>query len=215
MDLDLSFPLCSSDWSDESFSSDMLFFDDMDARLVHSGLLKSEDHHRPPHPHHPAEQERHTVAPGGRCLLWACKACKRKRSGAERRKAATLRERRRLGRVNDAFETLKSCTASGSGQRLAKVEILRNAISYIQALQALLRPGEPELELCSPDSAASSPRSDCSDRTMDFGPSCPSRRESSSCSQRHDSSSKPSLLSSLDCLSSIVERIISNICNLL
>ena len=33
------------------------------------------------------------------CLLWACKACKRKNVTVDRRKAATLRERRRLRRV--------------------------------------------------------------------------------------------------------------------
>lgn len=34
-----------------------------------------------------------------RCLLWACKACKRKTVTVDRRKAATLRERRRLRKV--------------------------------------------------------------------------------------------------------------------
>lgn len=33
------------------------------------------------------------------CLLWACKACKRKNVTVDRRKAATMRERRRLRRV--------------------------------------------------------------------------------------------------------------------
>lgn len=34
-----------------------------------------------------------------RCLLWACKACKKKVVTVDRRKAATLRERRRLRKV--------------------------------------------------------------------------------------------------------------------
>lgn len=35
-----------------------------------------------------------------RCLLWACKACKKKTVTVDRRKAATLRERRRLRKVS-------------------------------------------------------------------------------------------------------------------
>uniref|UniRef100_A0A8C4WUC6 BHLH domain-containing protein n=1 Tax=Eptatretus burgeri TaxID=7764 RepID=A0A8C4WUC6_EPTBU len=81
----------------------------------------------------------HTPGGGGRCLAWACKACKRKASSAERRRAATLRERRRLRRVNEAFEALKRCCSGNPHQRLAKVEILRNAIGYIEALQGVLR----------------------------------------------------------------------------
>lgn len=37
---------------------------------------------------------------GRRCLLWACKACKKKNVTVDRRKAATMRERRRLRKVN-------------------------------------------------------------------------------------------------------------------
>ncbi|CAF1004433.1 unnamed protein product [Didymodactylos carnosus] len=74
-----------------------------------------------------------------RCLLWACKACKRKTVTVDRRKAATLRERRRLRKVNEAFETLKRRTCPNPSQRLPKVEILRNAIEYIENLEDLLR----------------------------------------------------------------------------
>ncbi|CAK9805530.1 Myogenic-determination protein [Anthophora quadrimaculata] len=74
-----------------------------------------------------------------RCLLWACKACKKKTVTVDRRKAATLRERRRLRKVNEAFEVLKRRTSSNPNQRLPKVEILRNAIEYIEGLEALLR----------------------------------------------------------------------------
>jgi hypothetical protein len=74
-----------------------------------------------------------------RCLLWACKACKRKTVTVDRRKAATMRERRRLKKVNEAFETLKRRTCPNPSQRLPKVEILRNAIEYIENLEDLLR----------------------------------------------------------------------------
>ncbi|XP_054268812.1 myogenic factor 6 [Macrosteles quadrilineatus] len=73
-----------------------------------------------------------------RCLLWACKACKRKTVTVDRRKAATLRERRRLRKVNEAFEVLKRRTSSNPSQRLPKVEILRNAIDYIESLEDIL-----------------------------------------------------------------------------
>lgn len=182
MDLsDLSFPLSSADdlYDDPCFStSDLNFFDDLDSRLMHAGLLKPDDHVHHHHHHHvpvaeEEEEDEHVRAPGGphqtgHCLLWACKACKRKTSNEDRRKAATMRERRRLGKVNNAFETLKRCTASNPNQRLPKVDILRNAISYIESLQSLLRTGRedsfyPPMEHYSGDSDASSPRSNCSD----------------------------------------------------
>lgn len=85
----------------------------------------------------------HVLAPGyhgssPRCLLWACKACKRKTVTIDRRKAATMRERRRLRKVNEAFEVLKRRTCPNPNQRLPKVEILRNAIEYIEGLEELL-----------------------------------------------------------------------------
>lgn len=85
----------------------------------------------------------HVLAPGyhgenRRCLLWACKACKRKSVQIDRRKAATLRERRRLRKVNEAFEVLKKRTCPNPNQRLPKVEILRNAIDYIESLEDML-----------------------------------------------------------------------------
>ncbi|KAG7456134.1 hypothetical protein MATL_G00248610 [Megalops atlanticus] len=89
--------------------------------------------------------EEHVPAPPGlqphypgQCLVWACKTCKRKSAPTDRRKAATLRERRRLRKINEAFETLKKKTVSNPSQRLPKVEILRSAISYIERLQDLL-----------------------------------------------------------------------------
>ncbi|XP_063072109.1 myogenin [Engraulis encrasicolus] len=74
----------------------------------------------------------------GQCLPWACKVCKRKTVAMDRRKAATLREKRRLKKVNEAFEALKRSTLLNPNQRLPKVEILRSAIQYIERLQALV-----------------------------------------------------------------------------
>lgn len=168
MDLDISFPITSADdfYDDPCFNtSDMQFFEDLDPRLVHVSLLKPDEHQQNEDEHIRAPSGHHQA---GRCLLWACKACKRKTTNADRRKAATMRERRRLSKVNDAFETLKRCTSTNPNQRLPKVEILRNAISYIESLQALLRGGQeenyyPVLDHYSGDSDASSPRSNCSD----------------------------------------------------
>ncbi|KAJ1139547.1 hypothetical protein NDU88_005917 [Pleurodeles waltl] len=74
----------------------------------------------------------------GQCLPWACKICKRKTVSVDRRRAATLREKRRLKKVNEAFEALKRSTLLNPNQRLPKVEILRSAIQYIERLQTLL-----------------------------------------------------------------------------
>ncbi|KAH1018306.1 myogenic-determination protein isoform X1 [Dendroctonus ponderosae] len=74
-----------------------------------------------------------------KCLAWACKACKKKSVTIDRRKAATLRERRRLRKVNEAFELLKRRTCNNPGQRLPKVEILRSAIEYIEYLEEILQ----------------------------------------------------------------------------
>uniref|UniRef100_A0A8C5MP94 Myogenic factor n=1 Tax=Leptobrachium leishanense TaxID=445787 RepID=A0A8C5MP94_9ANUR len=216
--------LCSFSAADDFYddpcfnTSDMHFFEDLDTRLVHVNLLKPDDHH-----HHHHNEEEHVRAPSGhhqagRCLLWACKACKRKTTNADRRKAATMRERRRLSKVNEAFETLKRCTSTNPNQRLPKVEILRNAISYIESLQALLRDQDdnyyPVLEQYSGDSDASSPRSNSSDGMIDYsGPPCTTRRRNSydkgyySEAQTDAKHGKNPVVSSLDCLSSIVERI--------
>ncbi|KAF7245464.1 hypothetical protein EYD10_08387 [Varanus komodoensis] len=218
--------LCSFSAADDFYddpcfnTSDMHFFEDLDPRLVHvGGLLKADEHGR----HHHNHEDEHIRAPSGhhqagRCLLWACKACKRKTTNADRRKAATMRERRRLSKVNEAFETLKRCTSTNPNQRLPKVEILRNAIRYIESLQALLREQEdayyPVLEHYSGDSDASSPRSNCSDGMLDYsGPPCSSRRRNSYDNNYYTETladskqGKSSVVSSLDCLSSIVERI--------
>ncbi|NXX10913.1 MYF5 factor, partial [Podargus strigoides] len=183
-----------------------------------------------------SEEEEHVRAPtghhqAGHCLMWACKACKRKSTTMDRRKAATMRERRRLKKVNQAFETLKRCTTANPNQRLPKVEILRNAIRYIETLQELLReqvenyyhlPGQS----CS---VPTSPTSSCSDGMVregqerwgwgeprkagplqlgggrGAGPRC--NAVPLPVSAAGYAAEQSSVLSSLDCLSSIVDRL--------
>ena len=108
----------------------------------------------PPHHHHhhhhgdTAHYHQHVLAPGPenrpdrQCLLWACKACKKKTSIYDKRRAATDRERRRLCKVNAAFEILKRRTCTNPEQRMPKVTILRNAIQYIERLQMMLHEAE-------------------------------------------------------------------------
>jgi hypothetical protein len=45
--------------------------------------------------------------------------------------------------VNEAFEILRQQTTKSSNQRLPKVEILRNAICYIESLERLLNASQP------------------------------------------------------------------------
>ncbi|CBY08250.1 unnamed protein product [Oikopleura dioica] len=68
---------------------------------------------------------------------WSCKSCK-KRDPSDRRRNATLRERRRLKRVNEAYDGLKRCSVRNPSQRLPKVQILRAAIQRIEQLQQIL-----------------------------------------------------------------------------
>ncbi|CAG9531591.1 unnamed protein product [Cercopithifilaria johnstoni] len=63
----------------------------------------------------------------------------RRRKFLDRRKAATMRERRRLRKVNEAFEVVKQRTCPNPNQRLPKVEILRSAIEYITKLENMLQ----------------------------------------------------------------------------
>ncbi|NXE79589.1 MYF5 factor, partial [Cochlearius cochlearius] len=182
-----------------------------------------------PEPPEPAcsEEEEHVRAPtghhqAGHCLMWACKACKRKSTTMDRRKAATMRERRRLKKVNQAFETLKRCTTANPNQRLPKVEILRNAIRYIESLQELLReqvenyyhlPGQSCSEPTSPTSSCSDgmvregqERWGCGDPRRPAGRS-PLGPASWDRSHGWYGAEQSSALSSLDCLSSIVDRL--------
>ncbi|KAI6180525.1 BHLH domain-containing protein [Aphelenchoides besseyi] len=64
---------------------------------------------------------------------------KRPKFSIDRRKAATMRERRRLRKVNEAFEVVKQRTCGNPNQRLPKVEILRGAIDYINKLESMLQ----------------------------------------------------------------------------
>ncbi|NXO26944.1 MYF6 factor, partial [Cisticola juncidis] len=110
------------------------------------GTLSPCQDQMPPEAGSDSSGEEHVLAPPGlqpphfpgQCLIWACKTCKRKSAPTDRRKAATLRERRRLKKINEAFEALKRRTVANPNQRLPKVEILRSAISYIERLQELL-----------------------------------------------------------------------------
>ncbi|CAH1250733.1 transcription factor SUM-1-like [Branchiostoma lanceolatum] len=164
----------------------------------------------------------HVLAPGpsfhgpGRCLLWACKACKKKTVPVDRRKAATMRERRRLVKVNEAFDILKKKSCANPNQRLPKVEILRNAISYIEQLHKLLRDSKenssgevsdtsaPSPGSCSDGMAAHSPRSFCTDTS---GNSSWEHGDGHHHGNGHDSQSCGNNVSSLDCLSLIVQSI--------
>ncbi|XP_007555344.1 myogenic factor 5 [Poecilia latipinna] len=168
-----------------------------------------------------SEEDEHVRVPGaphqpGHCLQWACKACKRKSSFVDRRRAATMRERRRLKKVNHAFEALRRCTSANPSQRLPKVEILRNAIQYIESLQELLReqvesfyslPGESSSE-------PGSPLSSCSDSMA--GSNSPvwqhlnaNYRNGFSFAKNDGMDDKALGASSLECLSSIVDRLSS------
>nr|XP_043876619.1 myogenic factor 6 [Solea senegalensis] len=111
-----------------------------------SPLSPGQDNNIPSETGGESSGEEHVLAPPGlrshcegQCLMWACKICKRKSAPTDRRKAATLRERRRLKKINEAFEALKRKTVANPNQRLPKVEILRSAISYIERLQDLLQ----------------------------------------------------------------------------
>ncbi|XP_077355943.1 myogenic factor 6 isoform X1 [Festucalex cinctus] len=137
--------------------NDLRYLDDSDhGALPHLDMAgvsplyraAAEDEDSPPAASETGEDssgEEHVLAPPGlrshcegQCLMWACKVCKRKSAPSDRRKAATLRERRRLKKINEAFDALKKKTVANPNQRLPKVEILRSAISYIERLQELL-----------------------------------------------------------------------------
>ncbi|XP_025099059.1 ras guanine nucleotide exchange factor P-like [Pomacea canaliculata] len=173
----------------------------------------------------------HVLAPGyhgpnRRCLLWACKACKRKTVAVDRRKAATMRERRRLKRVNEAFEILKRRTCPNPNQRLPKVEILRNAIEYIESLEELLHgsrvPRADDGAACGTDGNSSSGGSDYmtvhspqyySDKLHPLGDIGNGFSSSNGYEQMSSSSTTTSGsngASSLNCLSLIVESISPN-----
>nr|BBD75268.1 myogenic-determination protein-like [Parasteatoda tepidariorum] len=168
--------------------------------------------------------EGHVTDTGRRCLLWACKACKRKNPTVDRRKAATMRERRRLRKVNEAFETLKRRTSPNPNQRLPKVEILRNAIDYIEHLEEILQGthGIRTRQLIGDrrnlirDMSTYDYRNVHSPQYLDerYRPySAEPQRFSPLSGTNETQGSSP--VSSLDCLSLIVESITSNVNNLI
>ncbi|KAG7201513.1 hypothetical protein KM043_004265 [Ampulex compressa] len=143
-----------------------------------------------------------------RCLLWACKACKKKTVTVDRRKAATLRERRRLRKVNEAFEVLKRRTSNNPNQRLPKVEILRNAIEYIESLEALLqgnRPSGPQDRASTDNLNGESPRY-VTDRLRQFSDPL-ARFQPINGFEQVEAQAPQGTGSSLDCLSMIVQSI--------
>ncbi|NXB20415.1 MYF6 factor, partial [Rhagologus leucostigma] len=171
--------------------------------------------------------EEHVLAPPGlqpphfpgQCLIWACKTCKRKSAPTDRRKAATLRERRRLKKINEAFEALKRRTVANPNQRLPKVEILRSAISYIERLQDLLHrlDQQEKMQEIGGDPFSFSPKQG-NIPSSDFLSTCSSDWQSVSDHSRAPGVStkegvsvvESSASSSLRCLSSIVDSISSD-----
>uniref|UniRef100_A0A8C5Q6V6 Myogenic factor 6 n=1 Tax=Leptobrachium leishanense TaxID=445787 RepID=A0A8C5Q6V6_9ANUR len=167
--------------------------------------------------------EEHVLAPPGlqphcpgQCLVWACKTCKRKSAPTDRRKAATLRERRRLKKINEAFEALKRRTVANPNQRLPKVEILRSAINYIERLQDLLHSLDQQDKSQKPDDDPFTYNPKAAARE-DFLGNCHSNwhniSEHSPLSElniKEEGSARESTASSsLQCLSSIVDSITS------
>ncbi|XP_035663022.1 myogenic factor 6-like [Branchiostoma floridae] len=126
----------------------------------------------------------------GRCLQWACNTCKTKARGkVDKRKAATMRERRRLSKVNDAFDVLKKKTSPNSTRRLTKTEILKNAIDYIMDLKDLLKTSEEA-------SASSSSKTHTSELDLDSEAGSPA-----SFSEQSSAASPLSLIAETDELS--------------
>ncbi|XP_060932432.1 myoblast determination protein 1 homolog [Limanda limanda] len=164
---DISFPIPAADdfYDDPCFNtSDMHFFEDLDPRLVHVGLLKPDD-----------------------------------------------------------SSSLSSCSPSSSSSSPSSLLHLHHHAEGEDDEHVRAPSGHhqddgfyPVMEHYSGDSDASSPRSNCSDGMMDFnGPTCQSNRRGGYDSSTYFSqtanggqkSDRRSVVSSLDCLSSIVERI--------
>ncbi|NWS44939.1 MYF6 factor, partial [Probosciger aterrimus] len=191
------------------------------------GTLSPCQDQMPPEAGSDSSGEEHVLAPPGlqpphfpgQCLIWACKTCKRKSAPTDRRKAATLRERRRLKKINEAFEALKRRTVANPNQRLPKVEILRSAISYIERLQELLHrlDQQEKIQEIGGDPFSFSPKQE-NVPSSDFLSTCASDWQSVSDHSRAlgvsakegGSVVESSASSSLRCLSSIVDSISSD-----
>lgn len=65
-----------------------------------------------------------------------------------RRKTANLRERQRMGEINNAFERLRDripnpvLSGRGKCEKLTKINILHVTINYIRAMESLLATGD-------------------------------------------------------------------------
>ncbi|XP_037245166.1 myogenic factor 6 [Falco biarmicus] len=191
------------------------------------GTLSPCQDQMPPEAGSDSSGEEHVLAPPGlqpphfpgQCLIWACKTCKRKSAPTDRRKAATLRERRRLKKINEAFEALKRRTVANPNQRLPKVEILRSAISYIERLQDLLHrlDQQEKMQEIGGDPFSFSPKQG-NIPSSDFLSTCSSDWQSVSDHSRALGASpkeggsivESAASSSLRCLSSIVDSISSD-----
>ncbi|KAM9205919.1 myogenic factor 6 [Mergus octosetaceus] len=189
------------------------------------GTLSPCQDQMPPEAGSDSSGEEHVLAPPGlqpphcpgQCLIWACKTCKRKSAPTDRRKAATLRERRRLKKINEAFEALKRRTVANPNQRLPKVEILRSAISYIERLQDLLHrlDQQEKMQEVGGDAFSFSPKQA---NGSDFLSTCGSdwrnlsdhSRALGASPRAGGSAVESSASSSLRCLSSIVDSISSD-----
>ncbi|XP_059344037.1 myogenin isoform X2 [Ammospiza nelsoni] len=149
----------------------------------------------------------------GQCLPWACKVCKRKSVSMDRRRAATLREKRRLKKVNEAFEALKRSTLLNPNQRLPKVEILRSAIQYIERLQSLLSSlnqqerDQRELRYRAQPAVQPGVPSDCGSGSSSCSPEWSSQLEFSTNPADHLLADEAAEERNLHSLSSIVESI--------
>lgn len=91
---------------------------------------ESESNEHVPHPHAVLDA---TASPHGprRCLLWACKACKKKTVTVDRRKAATLRERRRLRKVGSKRSRLRRFASRRAASPLVDLFISHHSIVAI------------------------------------------------------------------------------------
>lgn len=125
----------------------------------------------------------------------------------DRRYAATLRERKRLRKVNEAFEILRQQTSNVPNQRLPKVEILRNAICYIESLESILAQSE-DSQSTENDSKARIVKRQIPDSTNNILPQYPEPHDNirSNDSHQTDETNIPGS-TSLEHLNSIVEKI--------
>merc|ERR1719350_1347307 len=81
------------------------------------------------------------LVPGSRAQLHYAKQCKKRRriATASQRRAANIRERRRMFSLNEAFDRLRSKVPTFAYEkRLSRIETLRLAITYINFMDELL-----------------------------------------------------------------------------